>query len=328
MISPFASACHFTLRNQSWTPRKLSLGVTPRALSRVDATSTPSLEVPYKNTNRRFSLAATFLDATKSNRKTSLCVEKDYLNHNPPRLRTVADSDLNRPLFVERPIPEDSTGSFRAVRSDSIKPPARSRGRMGRAMRVIVVGGKKVGKTAILRQVACVEDITNKPYEATIEDTYQVLLEEPDKAREILILHDTAGVSNYGPVELKKAYVQAADAFVLVYSSADYESFNRVDLLKKWIDRQFGKDKKEVPIVVLANMRDRPATVDSAFAHSWATREKVKLFEVTAKDRGSLVDFIHYVGHRHFHPTKESKFSLSKKLKSEKSSNPAILMDF
>lgn len=146
-----------------------------------------------------------------------------------------------------------------------------------------------------------------------------------------------------------------------MYSSADYESFNRVDLLKKWIDRQFGKDKKEVPIVVLANMRDRPATVDSAFAHSWAAREKVKLFEVTAKDRQSLVDFIHYVGHRHFHPTskfwkilyfaiypksyncffyfwkikkiivsfsEESKFSLSKKLKSEKSSNPAILMDF
>lgn len=302
--------------------------MTPRGLSRCDATSTPSLDVPQKTTNRRFSLAATFLDATKANRKTSLCVEKDYLNHNRvvrPASAAIVDTDhLNRPLFFER---NEEKASFRSARSDSIKPPTRSR-RMGRAMRVIVVGGKKVGKTAILRQVACVEDITNKPYEATIEDTYQVLLEEPDKAREILILHDTAGVSNYGPIELKKAYVQAADAFVLVYSSADYESFNRVDLLKKWIDRQFGKDKKEVPIVVLANMRDRPATVDSAFAHSWAAREKVKLFEVTAKDRQSLVDFIHYVGHRHFHPTKESKFSLSKKLKSEKSSNPAILMDF
>ncbi|CAI2310650.1 unnamed protein product [Caenorhabditis sp. 36 PRJEB53466] len=299
--------------------RKLSLGVAPQALSRIEATSTPSLDVPQKPANRRFSLAATFLDATKSNRKSSLFVEKDYLDHRP---RGAAESDFERPLFGERNEPKGG----RTNRSDSIKP-ARSR-RMGRAMRVVVVGGKKVGKTAILRQVACVEDITNKPYEPTIEDTYQVLLEEPDKAREILILHDTAGVSNFGPVELKKAYVQAADAFVLVYSSADYESFNRVDLLKKWIDRQFGKDKKEVPIVVLANMRDRPATVDSAFAHSWAAREKVKLFEVTAKDRQSLVDFIHYVGHRHFHPTKESKFSLSKKLKSEKSSNPAILMDF
>ncbi|CAO4361440.1 unnamed protein product [Caenorhabditis nigoni] len=319
------------MSGEAWHSRKLSLGVTPRALSRVDATSTPSLEVPQKTANRRFSLAATFLDATKSNRKTSLCVEKDYLNHTRivrPNATGTPDSDLDRPLFGERKSTW-YTDSIRTTRSDSIKPTAsRSRRMGGRAMRVIVVGGKKVGKTAILRQVACVEDITNKPYEATIEDTYQVLLEEPDKAREILILHDTAGVSNYGPVELKKAYIQAADAFVLVYSSADYESFNRVDLLKKWIDRQFGKDKKEVPIVVLANMRDRPATVDSAFAHSWAAREKVKLFEVSAKDRQSLVDFIHYVGHRHFHPTKESKFSLSKKLKSEKSSNPAILMDF
>ncbi|KAK6058714.1 hypothetical protein COOONC_03714 [Cooperia oncophora] len=67
--------------------------------------------------------------------------------------------------------------------------------------------------------------------------------------------------------------------------------------------------------------------VDSDFAYSWAARERVKLFEVSAKDRNSLVDFVQYLGQRHFHPIKESKFSLSKKLKSEKS-NAAILMDF
>lgn len=81
--------------------------------------------------------------------------EKDYLNHQG-RYRTVADPDLERPLFVER----SEEKGVRTFRSDSIKP-ARSR-RMGRAMRVVVVGGKKVGKTAILRQVACVEDVTNK----------------------------------------------------------------------------------------------------------------------------------------------------------------------
>ncbi|KHJ99442.1 hypothetical protein OESDEN_00551 [Oesophagostomum dentatum] len=52
----------------------------------------------------------------------------------------------------------------------------------------------------------------------------------------------------------------------------------------------------------------------------------VKLYEVSAKDRNTLVDFVQYLGQRHFHPIKESKFSLSKKLKSEKS-NAAILMD-
>ncbi|CAD6184762.1 unnamed protein product [Caenorhabditis auriculariae] len=253
---------------------------------------------------RRFSLATTSVDVGTSSAPLH-------------RLLSLSEHDY---LF------EKKTNESNPIRrADSTK--NRRGRRMGRAMRVVVVGCKRVGKTAILRQVACVEDITNRPYDPTIEDTYQVLLEEADKQREILILHDTAGIPHYGNAELKKAYVQAADAFVLVYSVADYESFNRVDLLKKWIDKQFGKEKKEVPIVVLANMKDVPATVESGFAQNWATREKVKLFEVSAKDRNSLVDFIHYLGHRHFHPIKESKFSLSKKLKSEKS-NPAIVMDF
>ncbi|VDM53531.1 unnamed protein product [Angiostrongylus costaricensis] len=187
---------------------------------------------------------------------------------------------------------------------------------MGRAMHVVVVGGRRVGKTAILRQVACFEDITSKvKYEPTIDDTYQVLLEEADRPREVLIFHDTGGVADHGPTELKRPYlqkveklvkkraenyyVQVADAFVIVYSVADHESFNKMDLLKKFIEKQFGKDRKEVPIVALGNMKDLSnRKVDSDFAYSWAARER-----------------------------EESKFSLSKKLKAEKS-NPSILMDF
>lgn len=37
-----------------------------------------------------------------------------------------------------------------------------------------------------------------------------------------------------------------ADAFLLVYSVLDHESFNRMDMAKKFIERQFGKEKKEV----------------------------------------------------------------------------------
>jgi hypothetical protein len=53
----------------------------------------------------------------------------------------------------------------------------------------------------------------------------------------------------------------------------------------------------------------------------------VKFFEVSAQDRTSLVEIVHYLVGRHFHPIKESKFSLSKKLKPERS-NAQILMDF
>uniref|UniRef100_A0A1I7WYF0 Olfactomedin-like domain-containing protein n=1 Tax=Heterorhabditis bacteriophora TaxID=37862 RepID=A0A1I7WYF0_HETBA len=155
---------------------------------------------------------------------------------------------------------------------------------MGRAMRVVVAGSRRVGKTAILRQVACVEDITSKPYDPTIDDTYQVLLEEADRPREILIFHDTGGVPDYGSVELKKQYLQVADAFVLVYSVTDHESFNRVDLLKKFIEKQFSKDRKEVHKIshnlltklfnLIKILIHTFFKVDSDFAHNWAMRER------------------------------------------------------
>ncbi|EJW82016.1 hypothetical protein WUBG_07075 [Wuchereria bancrofti] len=66
--------------------------------------------------------------------------------------------------------------------------------------------------------------------------------------------------------------------------------------------------------------------VDSEFARSWAVKEKVKLYEVTAKNRNTLVDLVIYLGSRHFHSQRESKFSLSKKLKAEKS-NSAMMTD-
>ncbi|KAL3997476.1 Miro-like family protein [Acanthocheilonema viteae] len=198
---------------------------------------------------------------------------------------------------------------------------------MGKVMRVLVAGSKKVGKTACLEQLACLSDITDQPYIPTIEDTYQVQMDYGDRPKEIMVFHDTAGISESGPIELKRSYVQVADAFLLVYSVVDHETFNRMDMLKKTIDKQFGKDKKEVPIVVLGNMIDLPGRkVDSEFARSWATKEKVKLYEVTAKNRNTLVDLVMYLGSRHFHSQRESKFSLSKKLKAEKS-NAAIMMD-
>ncbi|VDM12558.1 unnamed protein product [Wuchereria bancrofti] len=198
---------------------------------------------------------------------------------------------------------------------------------MGKVMRVLVAGSKKVGKTACLEQLACLNDITDQPYVPTIEDTYQVQMDCGDRPKEIMVFHDTAGISESGPIDLKRSYIQVADAFLLMYSVVDHETFNRMDMLKKTIDKHFGKDKKEVPIVVLGNMIDLPGRkVDSEFARSWAVKEKVKLYEVTAKNRNTLVDLVIYLGSRHFHSQRESKFSLSKKLKAEKS-NSAMMTD-
>ncbi|XGW24939.1 hypothetical protein V3C99_006411 [Haemonchus contortus] len=304
----------------------------PAALA-AGSSSTTSVSVGPSSPTRRSSLSA--------NRRYSFAqlvfgtstLLKQNLYPVPPKEWYSSDEEEESPVKESDYLPSETSATKRerAATHELVTRPAHPPKTplcMGRAMRVVVVGGRRVGKTAILRQVACFEDITSKKYEPTIDDTYQVLLEEADRPREILIFHDTGGLADHGPAELKRPYLQVADAFVLVYSVADHESFNRMDLLKKFIEKNFGKDRKEVPIVALGNMRDLSnRRVDSDFAYSWAARERVKLFEVSAKDRNTLVDFVQYLGQRHFHPIKESKFSLSKKLKAEKS-NPAILMDF
>ncbi|VDM50440.1 unnamed protein product [Toxocara canis] len=184
----------------------------------------------------------------------------------PAAVRQLEHLSLERKTSVPAQVLSALTGSSSAAAHARV---------MGRVMRVVVAGSKRVGKTACLQQLACVNDITNQPYEPTIDDTYQVQMDYGDRPKEIMVFHDTAGLSERGPVELRRPYIQVADAFVLVYSVIDHETFNRMDMLKKFIDKQFGKDKKEVPIVVLGNMTDLPERkVDSEFAQSWANREK------------------------------------------------------
>lgn len=60
--------------------------------------------------------------------------------------------------------------------------------------------------------------------------------------KEQLRLYDTKGLQD--SQDLPKHYYSVADGFVLVYSVDSLESFQRVDVLKKEIDRS--RDKKEV----------------------------------------------------------------------------------
>uniref|UniRef100_A0A915D1I7 Small ribosomal subunit protein mS39 n=1 Tax=Ditylenchus dipsaci TaxID=166011 RepID=A0A915D1I7_9BILA len=175
---------------------------------------------------------------------------------------------------------------------------------MRKVMRVVVVGPKKVGKTAILQQLARFNDITGQPYIATIDDTYQIQLDSAnERPKEILIFHDTAGVSDFGPFELKNS----------IFSQQNGPS-------QKVYCAQFGKDKKEVPIIVVGTCADLPGRqIDSNSTALWAAREKVKLFEISARDRVSIVEVVHFLSNKYLHPAKETKFSITKRLKPEKS---------
>ena len=187
-------------------------------------------------------------------------------------------------VFLQQESLSESIEAFLASRKNtekSVKAISQEKTKlvMKRTMRVVVAGGKKTGKTALLQQLACFNDITSQPYNPTIDDTYQIQTQITDsqdpRPKEILIFYDTTGISDYGSPELRRPYLQVADAFILVYSVVDHESFNRMDLLKKTLEKQFNKDKKEIPIAVVGTMTDLPGkTVDSEFANTWANKEK------------------------------------------------------
>uniref|UniRef100_A0ABI7WZJ3 NFKB inhibitor interacting Ras like 1 n=1 Tax=Felis catus TaxID=9685 RepID=A0ABI7WZJ3_FELCA len=113
----------------------------------------------------------------------------------------------------------------------------------------------------------------------TMEDVYMASVETDRGVKEQLHLYDTRGLQE--GVELPKHYFSFADGFVLVYSVNNLESFQRVELLKKEIDKF--KDKKEVAIVVLGNKIDlsEQRQVDAEVAQQWARSEKVRLWEVS-----------------------------------------------
>ncbi|XP_061110645.1 NF-kappa-B inhibitor-interacting Ras-like protein 1 isoform X2 [Conger conger] len=112
---------------------------------------------------------------------------------------------------------------------------------MGKGCKVVVCGLASVGKTAILEQLLYGNHTVGSEPSETVEDVYVASVETDRGVREQVRLYDTRGLQD--TLELPKHYFSVADGFVLVYSVDSLESFRRVDLLKKEIDKS--RDKKE-----------------------------------------------------------------------------------
>ncbi|KRZ07417.1 NF-kappa-B inhibitor-interacting Ras-like protein 1 [Trichinella zimbabwensis] len=162
---------------------------------------------------------------------------------------------------------------------------------MVRLARVLMCGAKKVGKTAILSQIANGINLVGQPYCPTIEDTY--FLEVcTEKSTDMLILLDTAGLDDLEPLPKKNKF-QAADAVILVcsvdqpYSTAFLDVFpflvflNKIDLN---IDGQFSND-----ISTVAN---------------WCKKEKVRFFQVDASNVNVLVEPFKFLAGKLFSTSK------------------------
>ncbi|XP_032890967.1 NF-kappa-B inhibitor-interacting Ras-like protein 2 isoform X2 [Amblyraja radiata] len=182
---------------------------------------------------------------------------------------------------------------------------------MGKSCKVVVCGLASVGKTAILEQVLYGNHIVGSETNETLEDIYVGSIETDRGVREQVRFYDTKGLKE--GTELPKHYYSFADGFVLVYSIDSWESYKRVEALKKEIDRS--RDKKEVTIVVLGNKCDLPdgRRVDHEAVQQWAKTEKVRLWEVSVAERKSLIEPFVHLASKMTQPQSKSTFPLSRK---------------
>ncbi|NIG60757.1 NF-kappa-B inhibitor-interacting Ras-like protein 2 isoform X1 [Pontoporia blainvillei] len=184
---------------------------------------------------------------------------------------------------------------------------------MGKSCKVVVCGQASVGKTSILEQLLYGNHVVGSEMIETQEDIYVGSIETDRGVREQVRFYDTRGLRD--GAELPRHCFSCTDGYVLVYSTDSRESFQRVELLKKEIDKS--KDKKEVTIVVLGNKCDlqEQRRVDPDVAQHWAKSEKVKLWEVSVADRRSLLEPFVYLASRMTQPQSKSAFPLSRKNK-------------
>ncbi|KAB5517849.1 hypothetical protein PHYPO_G00171920 [Pangasianodon hypophthalmus] len=182
------------------------------------------------------------------------------------------------------------------------------KGTMGKGCKVVVCGLASVGKTAILEQLLYGNHTVGAETNETQEDIYVASVETDRGVREQLRLYDTRGL--HDGQELPKHYYSVADGFVLVYSIDSMESFKKVDVLKKEIDKS--RDKKEVMVIVLGNKADlrEQRQVEQEVAQQWARAEKVKLWEVSVTERSSLIEPFTTLTSRLTQPQSKSAFPL------------------
>ncbi|XP_028404749.1 NF-kappa-B inhibitor-interacting Ras-like protein 2 isoform X2 [Dendronephthya gigantea] len=125
--------------------------------------------------------------------------------------------------------------------------------KMPKCYKIVILGCKKVGKTAIIEQ--------------------------------LVHGHHKIGSEESGTSELSK-HVPIADGFILVYSIASKLTLDVVENVKKEIE----KKGKECPLVVLGTKTDllEQRECDYKSAMKWAETEKVKLYEICVGDRQAL----------------------------------------
>ncbi|ETN67074.1 kappa b-ras [Anopheles darlingi] len=188
--------------------------------------------------------------------------------------------------------------------------------KISKVSKVVICGAKGVGKTAILEQLIYGNVTIDSELHSTIEDTYVASVDTGKGSRDMLRIYDTAGLQ--GNVQLPRHYLLYPDAFIVVYDPSDPASLDMLAGIKSDIDKY--KEKKEIIIIVIANMRSRnPRSIGTSpnegspngnhhlngsnqmsssdmiesnlnRANNWCARERIKHYTVNAMERASLYE--------------------------------------
>lgn len=183
----------------------------------------------------------------------------------------------------------------------------------GKTCKIMVCGHKGCGKTSVLEQLIYSHNPLKADIQPTLEDIYCAMIDNDRGGKEKVQIFDSRGVSP-SKVEAMKSHLSHADGVVLMYAINNKESFLVLEQLKKDIDKH--KDKKELSFLVLGNKADLSAErqVDIQSAVNWATKERVRLAEVSAFDRKSLIEpFIYLVSKINPPPSKSTFPQLGRK---------------
>ncbi|XP_041376193.1 NF-kappa-B inhibitor-interacting Ras-like protein 1 [Gigantopelta aegis] len=191
---------------------------------------------------------------------------------------------------------------------------------MVKISKVLFCGMNGTGKTAIIEQLLYANHAIGSPMIPTIEDIYTAVVDTDRGQKEKIRIYDISGLD--GSNETHKHYLNYPDAFVMVYDITNFESFKRLDKLKKDIDKHH--DKRDIHIIALGNKTDLAdqRQVDYNTAQAWASKEKVRLWEVNVSCRQSLVDPFQWLASKMTAPTSKSTFLPSRKAKA--SSNTLV----
>ncbi|XP_013109035.2 NF-kappa-B inhibitor-interacting Ras-like protein [Stomoxys calcitrans] len=197
--------------------------------------------------------------------------------------------------------------------------------KIGKVGKVLICGAKGVGKTALLEQLIYGNITLETEIHPTIEDIYVASVDTGRGNRETLRIYDSAGLFQGSKAQLPRHYFYFPDGYVLVYDPTDPQSLDMLADIKMDIDKN--KEKKEVPIIVLANMRSKrkdsppsptqqppqsnnqadPVELILNRANAWCSRCNIKHYTVNAMERPSLYDpFINLCARLHPPQTKST----------------------